>query len=50
MSARNSDVNALVERSYAHGFVTDIEADTVPPGLDEGIVRTLGWYREHGWV
>jgi hypothetical protein len=25
MSTRDSDVNALVERSYQHGFVTDIE-------------------------
>jgi len=41
MSARDSDINALVERSYAHGFVTDIEADTVPPGLDEDVIRLI---------
>ena len=31
----------LVQRRYKHGFVTDIEADTVPPGLDEGVIRLI---------
>ena len=31
----------LVGRSYRHGFVTDIESDTVPPGLDENVVRLI---------
>jgi Fe-S cluster assembly protein SufB len=35
------DLNALVSRSYRHGFVTDIDADTVPPGLDESVVRLI---------
>ena len=41
MSSRERDVNALVESSYRHGFVTDIEADTVPPGLDEDVIRLI---------
>jgi Fe-S cluster assembly protein SufB len=41
MSSRESDINTLVERSYRHGFVTDIEADTVPPGLDEDVIRLI---------
>jgi len=36
-----ADINVLVNRSYRHGFVTDIEADTVPPGLDESVVRLI---------
>jgi Fe-S cluster assembly protein SufB len=28
-------------REYEYGFVTDIEQDTVPPGLDEGVVRLI---------
>ena len=36
-----TDLDALVSRSYRHGFVTDIDADTVPPGLDEGVVRLI---------
>jgi len=35
------DLDALVGRSYRHGFVTDIESDTVPPGLDEDVVRLI---------
>jgi Fe-S cluster assembly protein SufB len=35
------DLNSLVSRSYRHGFVTDIDADTVPPGLDESVVRLI---------
>ncbi len=27
--------------SYRHGFVTDIEQDTVPPGLDEDVIRLI---------
>ncbi|MGH8323576.1 MAG: Fe-S cluster assembly protein SufB [Steroidobacteraceae bacterium] len=26
---------------YRHGFVTDIEADTVPPGLNEDVIRLI---------
>jgi len=35
------DLDALVAREYAHGFVTDIESDTLPPGLDESVVREI---------
>jgi Fe-S cluster assembly protein SufB len=38
---RNADVQELVERRYRHGFVTDIESDTVPPGLDEDVIRFI---------
>ena len=37
----NSELTALFNRSYQHGFVTDIESDTVPPGLDESVVRLI---------
>jgi Fe-S cluster assembly protein SufB len=36
-----AQINELVGRSYQHGFVTDIDSDTVPPGLDEGVVRLI---------
>ncbi len=36
-----SDVEKLVDAPYKYGFVTDIESDTFPPGLDENIVRAL---------
>ncbi|PZN33022.1 MAG: Fe-S cluster assembly protein SufB, partial [Proteobacteria bacterium] len=34
-------LEALVGQKYRHGFFTDIEADTVPPGLDEDVIRLI---------
>ncbi len=31
----------LAERDYEWGFVTDIEQETLPPGLDESVVRWI---------
>ncbi|HPF26706.1 MAG TPA: Fe-S cluster assembly protein SufB, partial [Steroidobacteraceae bacterium] len=33
--------DALVGRQYRHGFFTDIESDTLPPGLNEDVVRFI---------
>jgi Fe-S cluster assembly protein SufB len=41
MSTKNKDVVQLIDQKYRHGFVTDIESETVPPGLDEDVVRLL---------
>ncbi len=41
MSAKNKDVAQLIERKYRHGFVTEIESETVPPGLDEDVIRLV---------
>jgi Fe-S cluster assembly protein SufB len=41
MSETSNQLEALLERGYQHGFVTDIESDTVPPGLDEDVVRLI---------
>lgn len=35
------DLAALVQREYKEGFVTDIDADTLPPGLDESVIREI---------
>ena len=37
----NSDLSALFDRGYEHGFVTDIESDTIAAGLDESVVRLI---------
>src|SRR3569623_2106766 len=34
-------IDALVKREYNAGFVTDIETDSLPPGLNEYIIRAL---------
>ncbi|MFO0336170.1 MAG: Fe-S cluster assembly protein SufB [Pseudomonadota bacterium] len=41
MSTKPQDLEALVGQKYRHGFVTDIESDTVPPGLDEDVIRLI---------
>jgi Fe-S cluster assembly protein SufB len=43
MSSTQNDtaLEALVAQKYRHGFVTDIESDTVPPGLDESVIRLI---------
>ena len=41
MSTDQNDIESLVNRRYEHGFVTDIAADSLPPGLDEDVVRAI---------
>ncbi|MGH8220075.1 MAG: Fe-S cluster assembly protein SufB, partial [Steroidobacteraceae bacterium] len=41
MSKPAIELQELVARQYKHGFVTEIESDTVPPGLDEDVVRLI---------
>ena len=39
--SQNAALEKLSEREYQYGFVTDIESESVPPGLNEGIVRLI---------
>ncbi len=41
MSTKSTDLESIVERKYEHGFFTEIESDTVPPGLDEDVIRLI---------
>jgi Fe-S cluster assembly protein SufB len=41
MSRTEPKIEELARREYKYGFITDIEADTVPPGLDEQIIRFI---------
>ena len=41
MNSTVSDLDELVKREYEAGFVTDIESDTLPPGLGEDVVRII---------
>src|SRR6185312_4343540 len=41
MSETVDRLEGLLARGYRHGFVTDIESDTVPPGLNEDVVRLI---------
>src|ERR1700761_7053696 len=41
MTDTTTNLEELVGRQYQHGFVTDIESETVAPGLDEDVVRLI---------
>jgi Fe-S cluster assembly protein SufB len=41
MATQDQNLENVLARGYQHGFVTDIESDTVPPGLDEETIRFI---------
>ncbi len=41
MSTTTQDLEAFANQEYKYGFVSDIEADTIPRGLNEGIIRLI---------
>lgn len=41
MATKSQDVEALVKKEYEHGFVTEIDTDTVAPGLNEDVIRFI---------
>ena len=51
MSNETAALEELSRREYKHGFVTDIEADTISPGLNEDVVRLIsGKKQEPKWL
>jgi Fe-S cluster assembly protein SufB len=46
MATERSDIEAALARKYSAGFVTEIESDTLPPGLSEDIIRALSAKKE----
>src|SRR5207249_4988730 len=46
-----NSVEALATQEYKYGFYTDVEADNVPPGLDEDIIRLISRKKnEPAWL
>ncbi|HVR34674.1 MAG TPA: Fe-S cluster assembly protein SufB [Methylomirabilota bacterium] len=41
MSTSTETIERFVRKEYQYGFVTDIEADSAPPGLSEEIIRFI---------
>jgi len=41
MPTETSEIQTLANREYRWGFVTDIESDSAPPGLNEEILRFI---------
>ncbi|MBK5969251.1 MULTISPECIES: Fe-S cluster assembly protein SufB [Thiorhodovibrio] len=40
MSA-TTEYDDIVKSEYEHGFITEIESETLPPGLDESVIRAI---------
>ena len=41
MSTATETIDGFVKQEYKYGFVTDVETDSAPPGLNEGIIRLI---------
>ncbi len=51
MTTEANTIEELANREYKYGFVTDIEADTIPRGLNEDIVRMISAKKnEPSWL
>jgi Fe-S cluster assembly protein SufB len=47
----SSSIDALISKEYEAGFVTEIEADTIAPGLSEDVVRLISSKKdEPSWM
>ena len=51
MSTATNELEVLASQEYKYGFVTDIEQDTLPPGLNEDTVRFISAKKnEPAWL
>jgi Fe-S cluster assembly protein SufB len=41
MTSQTRIIEEFANREYAAGFVTEVEQDTLPPGLDEDVIREI---------
>lgn len=46
MTQSNYELNQLIQKKYTFGFITDIDSETLPPGLDESVVRWISNKKE----
>lgn len=46
MSTNPEEFDSIAGKEYKAGFVTDVETDTVPPGLNEDVIRLISAKKE----
>ena len=46
MKSKNKTIEEFTSQDYQYGFVTDIEQDTIAPGLDENVVRFISYKKD----
>ena len=51
MSTATETIESLVKQEYKYGFVTDVESESAPPGLNEEIIRLISTKKkEPAWL
>jgi len=51
MTTAVDTIETLASREYKYGFVTDVETESVPPGLNEGVIRLISAKKgEPAWL
>ena len=51
MSSSSDNIQNLIDKEYKYGFVTDIETESVPKGLNEDIIKMISSKKEEpGWM
>ncbi len=46
MSKSSRELDDIIAKDYEHGFVTNIEQDTIAPGLNEDVIRLISSKKE----
>ena len=51
MSEQQAELDKAIHREYEAGFTTDVESETLPPGLDEEVIRHISHKKgEPDWL
>ena len=51
LKKENTIIDEAISQDYKYGFVTDIEQDTIPPGLNEDVIRVISAKKgEPDWI
>ena len=49
--SKGNEIDDLISREYEAGFITQVESDTLPPGLNEDVIRIIsGKKNEPEWM
>ena len=43
---KNKEINEFLQKGYEYGFETDIESETLPPGINEDVIRIISAKKE----
>ncbi|SVD45102.1 uncharacterized protein METZ01_LOCUS397956, partial [marine metagenome] len=38
---QNKEINEFLDKNYEFGFTTEIDSETLPPGINEDVIRVI---------